>query len=526
MARAAERLIALAVAALLLAALPSPAAARLAYVADYDSETVGVIDISANRLAAPPLEAAGGSGPYSLAVTPDGRTAWVVNYNTGRVASLDTATNLFIGAPIPIAPESYGFAITPDGSRAYVANSIDDTVEALDLNARARIGAPIPVGENPGAVAITPDGTRAYVSNEGSPEGSGAISVIDTATNQVVGPQIAVGKFPYTSAITPDGRLLLVPVAEGIEVIDTVTNQLAGPTIPLGGEAEASAVVISPDGRRAYAATREPGTVSVIDVASRRVVAGPIPLPGFVEFLTLSPDGSRLLAEQYEPSLDTIIDTATNQAIGPSIEFGESEGQIAVVPDQSPAAGFSKGGRARPGVPYPLNGSASTDPDGAVASWGWAFGDGRSATTTGPSVRHAFRKPGKFKVTLTVTDDEGCSVALVFTGQTAYCHGSPAATTTRTVKVAYPGVRVRCPKSADPSCRYELTAVGGGDGKPKAQSALARARVRPGKKATVALKPKKRFARRLAVARRILVRQVATIDGERTTKVSRLRVVR
>ena len=114
MARAAQRLIAVAGSALLLAALASPAAARVAYVSDYDSETVGVIDISANRLLVPPLEAPSGSGPYSLAITPDGKTAWIVNFNTGSIASLDTATNLFIGAPIPIAPESYGFAITPD----------------------------------------------------------------------------------------------------------------------------------------------------------------------------------------------------------------------------------------------------------------------------------------------------------------------------------------------------------------------------------------------------------------------------
>jgi YVTN family beta-propeller protein len=525
MARAAQRLIPAAAATLLLAALAAPASARLAYVSDYNSETVGVIDISADRLAVPPLEAGSGAGPYSLAITPDGKTAWIVNYNTGSVASLDTATNLFIGAPIPIAAQSYGFAITPDGSRAYVANSENNTVEALDLQARARIGSPIPVGENPGAVAISPDGTRAYVSNEGSSESGGAISVIDTATNQVVAPPIAVGKFPYTSAVTPDGKLLFVPVGGGVDVIDTATNGLAGPTILLG-EAEASSVVISPGGRRAYAATREPGTVSVIDVASRQVIAGPIPLPGFIEFLALSPDGTRLLVEQYEPSLDTILDTATNQAVGPSIAFGETEGQIAVVPDQSPTAGFTNRGRARPGVPYALDGSASTDPDGTVASWGWAFGDRKSMATTGPTVRHAFRKPGKFTVTLSVTDNEGCSVALVFTGQTASCHGSPAAATTRTVRVAYPAVLVRCPKSADGACRFELTTVGRRGGKLKAQSAVAKAKVRPGKKATVALKPGKRFAKRLAVARRILVRQVATIDGEQTTTVSKLRVVR
>jgi hypothetical protein len=314
-------------------------------------------------------------------------------------------------------------------------------------------------------------------------------------------------------------------------VIDTATNALAGPLIPLGDPGdEAAAVAISPDGRLAYAAVRETGTagagtVSVIDVATRQVVAGPFPMPGSIEFLALSPDGRRLIVEEFDPSVDTVIDTATMQAIGPSIPFGEEEGQVAVVPDQSPVASFTHPGRARPGVPSGLDGSASIDPDGTVASWAWSFGDGGTATTSAPTVSHAFRKPGKFSVTLTTTDNEGCSVANVYTGQTAYCHGSPAAALTKVVKVAYPEVRVRCPGRAEEPCTFALSAVARKGGKLKAQSAVASVRVRPGKQKTVALKPKKKFARKLAGAKRILVRQVATIDGERTTKVVKLKVV-
>ena len=40
--------------------------------------------------------------------------------------------------------------------------------------------------------------------------------------------------------------------------------------------------------------------------------------------------------------------------------------------------------------------------------------------------------------TLTVTDNEGCSTQLIFTGQTASCNGSSAASTTQTVIVPAP----------------------------------------------------------------------------------------
>jgi hypothetical protein len=128
-------------------------------------------------------------------------------------------------------------------------------------------------------------------------------------------------------------------------------------------------------------------------------------------------------------------------------------------------------------------------------------------------------------VTLTTTDNEGCSVAMVFTGQTAYCHGSPGAAVTKTVKVAYPGVRVRCPKSAASPCLFKLKAVERRGKKLKARSAVAKTKVKPGKSAVVSLRPKKKFARTLAVAGKALVQRVITIDGERTTKVSKLRVV-
>jgi hypothetical protein len=162
-----------------------------------------------------------------------------------------------------------------------------------------------------------------------------------------------------------------------------------------------------------------------------------------------------------------------------------------------------------------------------VASWAWAFqqGAGSPATVTAPKLNHTFGKSGKFSVTLTVTDNEGCSVPMVYTGQTAYCHGSPAATLTKTVKVAYPGVKVKCPKSAGGTCRFKLKAVAKQGKKLKAQSAVAKAKTKPGKTVVVTLKPKKKFAKKLAGAKKALVQQVVTVGGEQTTKVTKLKIV-
>ena len=58
------------------------------------------------------------------------------------------------GTPIPVGHNPYAIAITPDGKIAYVANFNGNTVTPIDL-ASGTPGTPIPVGVSPYAIAIT-----------------------------------------------------------------------------------------------------------------------------------------------------------------------------------------------------------------------------------------------------------------------------------------------------------------------------------------------------------------------------------
>lgn len=78
--------------------------------------------------------------------------------------------------------------------------------------------------------------------------------------------------------------------------------------------------------------------------------------------------------------------------------------------NRSPSASFS----AQPDFgEAPLNvsldASASSDPDSgdSIVAYLWAFGDGASAETTGPTTSHNFTSEGKFTVTLRVRDSVG-----------------------------------------------------------------------------------------------------------------------
>jgi YVTN family beta-propeller protein len=120
----------------------------------------------------------------------------VANSLGDTVTPIDTATNT-AGTPINVGEDPDGIAITPSGKTAYVVNARSGTVTPIDV-ATNTAGTPIGVGNLPDAVAITPNGRNAYVTTQGND-----VVLIDTATNKVL-TTINVGAGTFALAITPD----------------------------------------------------------------------------------------------------------------------------------------------------------------------------------------------------------------------------------------------------------------------------------------------------------------------------------
>jgi large repetitive protein len=92
---------------------------------------------------------------------------------------------------------------------------------------------------------------------------------------------------------------------------------------------------------------------------------------------------------------------------------------VSVAANQVPAASFT---HSESFLVTTVNGSASSDPDGTVASYAWGWGDG-SANGSGATTTHTYAAPGAYTVTLTVTDDKGAtgtSSTLVTVAANAY----------------------------------------------------------------------------------------------------------
>ena len=108
--------------------------------------------------------------PYSIAISPNGTTAYVANWGSNSVTPINTATNT-AGTPIGVGTNPQTIAITPDGKTAYVANSGNSSITPIDL-ATNKAGTPVPVKEGAFGIAITPNGKTAYVVEGGTSSGS------------------------------------------------------------------------------------------------------------------------------------------------------------------------------------------------------------------------------------------------------------------------------------------------------------------------------------------------------------------
>jgi hypothetical protein len=106
-------------------------------------------------------------------------------------------------------------------------------------------------------------------------------------------------------------------------------------------------------------------------------------------------------------------------------------------------------------TPTGFDGSASSDPEGTIASYQWSFGDGTA--TSGAEPAHTYARPGVYAVELTVVDDAGFSasteqhvtvadapLSLTVTDNGGLGAGTePATTATTATTVAQPSNKVR-----------------------------------------------------------------------------------
>lgn len=281
-------------------------ATTFAYVANFDDDTVSVVDVDTNTFVRSVVVGDGPSGlavhPFrpqvyvgnaatapgslsvidtltrtvsghaslptfgSLAVHPGGTRLYVATFPTDSLLVIDTATNT-ITDTIPVGDFPQGVAVHPDGTRLYVANTLADTVSVIDTRTNT-VTATIPVGHFPSELVVHPVGTWLYVSNSGA----ASVSVVDTATNAVVA-AVQVGENPAGMAVHPDGKRLYVLASADsrLVVVDTVDNRVTT-SVATGDDGGPLSVAVRADGTRLYVTNSNANSLVVMDTSALETV--------------------------------------------------------------------------------------------------------------------------------------------------------------------------------------------------------------------------------------------------------------
>ncbi len=203
-----------------------------------------------------------------------------------------------------------------------VANKSDATASLIDLET-GKVVATLPTGKGPHEVAVSPDGRRALVTNYGTGELPGrSLTLLEIATPRVARTiELAAGSRPHGVDWLDDGRALVT--AEGhsaLLVVDVEGGQVTAEIAT--GQDTSHMVVASADGSRAYVANIGSGSVSVIDLDERRLLAN-VPTGAEAEGIDLAADGTQLWVTNREADRVTVLDTATLATLAelPSASF-------------------------------------------------------------------------------------------------------------------------------------------------------------------------------------------------------------
>jgi YVTN family beta-propeller protein len=264
-----------------------------------------------------------GRSPQHVVPSWDLRTLWVTNNAEGRtdgsLTPIDPRTGK-PGAAIPV-DDPYNMYFTPDGKSAIVVAEARKRLDFRDPHSMALQGSvetPECAGVNHADFAI--DGRYALFTCEFN----GHIAKVDTVNRRVLGYlKLSRGGMPQDVRAGPDGRTFFVADmrADGVFVIDGDAFREIG-FIPTG--IGTHGLYPSRDGTKLYVANRGshavhgrrdgPGSVSVVDFATRKVIANwPIPGGGSPDMGNVSANGRLLWLSGRYDDVVYAIDTSTGE---------------------------------------------------------------------------------------------------------------------------------------------------------------------------------------------------------------------
>jgi DNA-binding beta-propeller fold protein YncE len=244
---------------------PARTALPLIYVPNGLSDTVSEIDPASYKIV---RTFSVGALPQHVVPSWDLSTLWVTNDKGNSLTPIDPSTGL-PGPSVPVT-DPYNMYFTPDGHYAIVVAEALDRLDFRDPKTLA-LEHSLPVN-CPGIdhMDFSADGTYLIASCEFA----GELLKVNVATQTVVA-KLSLGStrnMPQDVKVSPDGAVFYVAdmAAGGVWLVDGARFTVLG-FLPTG--AGAHGLYPSRDATDLYVSNRQAGSVSVVDFATRTVVA-------------------------------------------------------------------------------------------------------------------------------------------------------------------------------------------------------------------------------------------------------------
>jgi len=239
---------------------------KWAFVANYEGpgNSISLIDVQAmEEVRKIPIDPH--RQPHGIVVSKNGKKVYATCEGTQEVIELDIKSEKVTRSFKTNAQVSHMLVLTPNEKKIYVANIGSGSVTVIDLGKDGAVSR-IETGDGCEGIDITAGGQHVWAANRAADN----ISIIDTKNDKVVATVPCRG-FPIRVKATPNGKHVLVSCATANEVaiFDAKTREetarINTGTTPIG-------ILITRDGKRAYVANTRANTVTVLDLKGLKIV--------------------------------------------------------------------------------------------------------------------------------------------------------------------------------------------------------------------------------------------------------------
>jgi YVTN family beta-propeller protein len=313
------------------AADPATRVRQKLYVTNSAGDDVTIIDVATNE---PIGRIEVGLHPHGIAVPASQNVVYVTIEGTkpGELVTIDPFTDKIVKR-MPIGPAPNQLAVTPDGRFAYIPAS-DGYWEVVDL-AKHQIIKRIFTGGRPHNTVCSPDGKRMYLAPMGSPK---KVTIVDVTHHE------PLGEIPFSNVVRPiavsrDERRFYAEVdgLVGIEVADVEARKMIY-RIPADLADEHRKVAsrshglgIRPDQKEVWECDVEHHEVHVYDVtADKPRQIATVPIGSRIYWLTFTPDGKICYVSARGASAVAAVDTETKKIVA-RIPVGREPKRLIVV---------------------------------------------------------------------------------------------------------------------------------------------------------------------------------------------------